>query len=305
MIKELEKKKLIAIVGTNASGKSEVGINAALQFNGEIISADSRQIYKGFDLCSGKISQKEADLVTHHMIDVIDIGTCFSVADYKSQTDAIINDIYNRNHFPFIVGGTGLYVDAVTNGYVFCDEKKDISFSERLQTLSIEELTDLLSPDGFCYLSQNPSDIRNRRRIIRVLEKEHNGLPLKAEVSPQYRVLKIGITWPKDILCCRVKERLEKRIKLGMIDEVKNYLDSGGNPQYLIDLGLEYKYIYWYLQGNYSSMDEFKECMAIAIMRFAKKQMSWFKRDKTIHWLNMSENYMLETYSMIDSFMKS
>jgi tRNA dimethylallyltransferase len=298
-----KKIKVIIILGTNASGKSGIGLNLAQKYNGEIISADSRQIYRNFDLCSGKVTAEEIKQVPHHLIDIIDIGTKFSVADYQKCVYEIVPQITNRQHLPFIVGGTGLYLDSVTQGYVLSFDEEDQNYKEYLYTLSNDELWELLSPKAMNYLSENPSDSKNRRRIIRILEKEHSGLPLYPQNTPRYDVLQIGVTWDKEQLHTRIMERLCLRIEQGMLDEVGDYLRNGGNPAYLESLGLEYKHILWLFQGKYATIDEFKIGMAQAIRRFAKKQMTWFKRDKTIKWLDMTNNYISEASILIDRFL--
>lgn len=297
------KPKVIVILGTNASGKSSIGLELAKKYNGEIISADSRQIYRGFDLCSGKVTPEEASIVPHHMIDILDVGIPFSVADYQEKVYKLIPQIIQRGHIPFIVGGTGLYLDAITQGYVLQYEEKDLSFQEKTNVLSVDELWSLLSPKGVEYLTDNPSDSKNRRRIIRVLEKEYNGIPLDQKNEPRFDVLQIGVTWPKEQLHQRIEERLSMRINQGMIDEVGSYLKNNGNPDYLESLGLEYRYLLWLIQGKYSSVDEFKIEMARAIKRFAKKQMSWFRRDQTITWLTMEDKYIREACKLINNFL--
>ena len=296
--------KVIAVLGTNASGKSGVGLDLAEKYNGEIISADSRQIYKGFDLSSGKITYEEAMRVPHHMIDIIDVGTPFSVADYQKQSYALIPQIAERGHVPFIVGGTGLYIAAVTQGYVISNEQNDPVFEETLNSLSNEELWSRLSPKATEYLSNNPSDAKNRRRIIRVLQKEYSGIPLEPQKKPLFEVLQLGITWPKEQLHKRIEERLSFRIKQGMVEEIFSYLQGGGNPEYLESLGLEYKHSLWLYQGKYASVEEFEIGMAQAIRQFAKNQMTWFKRDKSIIWLDMCSDYIGDASGLIDDFLE-
>jgi tRNA dimethylallyltransferase len=308
--------KVIAIVGTNASGKSSVGIELAKTFNGEIISADSRQIYRGFNLCCGKITPDEAKIVPHHMLDIKDIGEPFSAAAYQSAVYKLIPQIIERSRTPFIVGGTGLYVESVIQGYEFENEfennhtdsdSTDSEFSEfrkKLDGMAIDDLWAMLSADSVNHLSKNPSDSKNKRRIIRFIEKERYGISFEPRKTPKFNGLQIGITWPKEKLHERIDERLSLRIKDGMIDEVKNYLENNGQAEYLENLGLEYKYILWYLQGKYRSPDEFKLEMGRAIKRFAKSQMTWFRRDKSIHWIDMTADYLKQAQSLISDFLE-
>lgn len=297
--------KIIGIVGTNASGKSSMGIELAKRFHGEIISADSRQIYNGFDLCCGKITTEEASMVPHHLLDVKQIGESFSVSDFQKQAYSLIPEIVSRDHIPFIVGGTGLYVSSVVCGYELREESADMALRHQLDQLPIEELKAMLTPEGKAFLESNPSDSKNKRRIIRILEKTAHGEPLAYQNTPRYHALQLGITWPKEILHQRIDQRLESRIEEGMIDEVKAYLDSGGNQEYLYDLGLEYRYILWYLTGKFQSIDEFKLEMARAIKRFAKKQMTWFKRDPSIYWIDMTGDSLGQASALISDFLSN
>lgn len=299
-----DRPKIVAIVGTNASGKSAIGIELAKDFDGEIISADSRQVYKGFDLCCGKVTSEEKQIVPHYLLDVRNIGEPFSVSDFQSMAYDVISQIMQRHKLPFIVGGTGLYVSSVVNGYVLQGKTFDAGFREELDKLDLEELYTRLTPEGKAFLANNPSDRQNKRRVIRVIEKTANGDPLYNENAARYNALQIGVTWPKEILHKRIDERLATRIEQGMIDEIKSYLDDGGNVDYLYNLGLEYRHILWYLTGKYQSIEEFKIEMSQAIKRFAKRQMTWFKRDKTIHWLDMSSDYLGEARSLIAEFLE-
>jgi len=295
--------KIIAVVGTNASGKSAIGIELAKIFNGEIISADSRQVYKGFDLCCGKVTSEEARIVPHHLLDIRNIGEVFSVSDFQQMTYSLIPQILQRGKLPFIVGGTGLYVRSVVNGYILHEEPAETELRDKLNKLPVDELQVMLTLEGRTFLASNPSDLQNKRRIIRVIEKTTHGKPLSYENVARYNVLQLGVTWPKEILHKRIEERLESRISQGMINEVKEYLDKGGNPEFLDDLGLEYRYILWYLTGKIQSIDDFKLEMARAIKRFARRQMTWFKRDNTVHWIDMNSDYITQAKELINEFL--
>lgn len=294
---------IVIISGTNASGKSSLGIDLAQKYNGEIISADSRQIFNGFDLCCGKVSQEERTKIPHHMIDICNIGDSFSVADYQKEVYKLIFQIVQRGKLPFIVGGTGLYIDAVVKGYDFTDEIIDPKFRKSLEAKSLKELQAMLSEPATIHLKKNYSDYNNKRRLIRIIEKEVNGSPLLVKNKPLFDTLQIGVTWPQHLLDKRIDARLETRIKQGMIDEVREYLRNGGNPEHLYSLGLEYKYITWYVEGKYPTIEVFFNEMSKAIKRFAKKQIKWFKRNEAIHWLDMTGNYLEESYNLIDAFL--
>ena len=297
--------RIITIIGTNASGKSSTGIELASKYNGEIISADSRQVYKNFDLCSGKVTAEERKQVFHHLIDICNIGETFTVADFQSKSYNIIPDIIERGKIPFIVGGTGLYINSVVYGYELYDECPNVDLRARLLSKTHEELLNMLPENAKARLKDNPSDYANKRRIIRLIEKIENGEPLGNRYEPRYSVLQIGITWPRDILYSRIEERLTLRIRQGMIEEVMSYLNNGGNSEHLYNLGLEYRHILWYLTGKYSSLDEFHNELSIAIKKFAKRQLTWFRRDKSIHWLNMmDEGYIEQASVLIERFVQ-
>lgn len=296
---------LIVITGTNASGKSTLGIQLAQKFNGEIISADSRQIFKGFDLCCGKVSLEERQTVVHHMLDICSVGDKYSVSDYQSQAYELIEKIYNAGKIPFIVGGTGLYIDAVVKGYDFKNEIKTDSNQAELENKSVSDLQRMLSPATYAQLSSNHSDFHNKRRLIRAIIKEKNGISIVPNNHPLKNVLQLGVTWPKEILYKRIDDRLATRIEQGMLSEVEDYLKNGGNPKNLYDLGLEYKYITWFLEGRYKNIDEFSSEMSKAIKRFAKRQMTWFKKNPSIKWIDMTNNPLLESTILIEEFLSA
>lgn len=295
--------KIIAVVGTNASGKSTLAIQLAQKYNGEIISADSRQVYRGFDLCCGKVTQEERETIPHHLLDVCDIGDSYSVTDYQKAVYAIIPEILERGRLPIIVGGTGLYISSVVNGYEFKDESLDLTYRKELEAKSLAELQQMLPLDVLSRLRENASDFNNKRRIIRTLERLKNGEDLASHNNPRYHTLQMGLAWKRELLNQRIDERLQKRIDNGMLEEVRQYLDEGNPPEVLCNLGLEYRYITWYLTGRYSSFDEFYEELSREIKKFAKRQLTWFNRDRSIHWLDMEQDGFLQACELIESFL--
>ena len=298
-----ERPKIIVIVGTNASGKSALGIELATKYNGEIISADSRQIYKGFDLCCGKVTKEEREAVPHHLLDVCQIGEPYSAADYQKDVYAVVPQIMQRGHIPFIVGGTGLYISSVVYGYTFKEEAFDEAFRKELEGKTLEELQEMLPAEGLAYLKNNHSDANNKRRVIRVLERIRNGEDLQPHNNPWFLALQLGVRWEKEILERRIDERLSLRLDQGMIEEVRQYLSDGGSPEHLCRLGLEYRYIAWYLSGKYGSFETFYNELSHAIKQFAKRQVTWFKRDQSIHWLDMQSDPAAQASQLIDSFL--
>ena len=292
----------MAIVGTNASGKSALGVAVALRFGGEIISADSRQVYRGLDIGTGKLTRDEMQGISHHLIDVMDLGTRYSVADFQKSAYGLIDEITARGRLPVIVGGTGLYVRSVVDGYQLTRARPDLALRDRLELLTDEELhrrLTELAPDAATTI-----DPRNRRRIIRAVEIREQGFPFKTSHvnAPQYRFCQLGLTWPRDVLRERIRSRLRKRFDEGMIGEVRDLLDEGVSFSRLEALGLEYRFVARYLQGGYASEEELFDELSRAIYRFAMRQLAWFRRDKSIVWLDHTADYQQQAFGLIESF---
>ncbi len=291
--------KLIVIEGTNASGKSSLGVELAKKYNGEIISADSRQVYRRLDLGSGKITPEEMDGVPHHLLDVRSPGEFFSMADFQKLAYAAIDDILSRGRQPFLVGGTGLYVDAVADGYILSDKEPDAALREHLETFETPELYRMLREK----LPDTDIDPRNRHRVMRALERLAADDYRPGRKEPRYELLKLGVTWPREILKQRIDERLERRLRQGMTDEVRAMLDDGVSEVFLTKLGLEYKYLTWYLTGK-MGYEQMVEELGSAIKRFAKRQMTWFRKDGRIVWLDMAGDPVAQASALIEAFLK-
>ena len=289
--------RLIVIEGTNASGKSSLGAGLAARFGGEIVSADSRQVYRRLDLGSGKITPEEMLGVPHHLLDIRDPGDFFSMAEFQRLAFEAIDGILSRGNLPFLVGGTGLYVDAVADGYELSDISPDHSLRAHLETFETPALYEMLKEK----LPDTEIDPRNRHRVMRALERLEAGDYHPGRKSPRYQSLKLGVTWPREILKKRIDERLEKRLDEGMVDEVRALLEEGVSEEFMVKLGLEYKYLTWYLTGKIG-YEQMKEELGNAIKKFAKRQMTWFRRDTDIHWLDMSKDPAAEAAGLIESF---
>ena len=289
--------RLIVIEGTNASGKSSLGVELASRFGGEIISADSRQVYRHLDLGSGKITPEEMKGVPHHLLDVRDPGEFFSMADFQRLAYEAIDGILSRGRVPFLVGGTGLYVDAVADGYELSDISPDHELRAQLETLDTPALYEMLKE----WLPDTDIDPRNRHRVMRALERLAADDYHPGRKTPRFELLKLGVTWPREILKQRIDERLEKRLEAGMVDEVRALLEAGVSEEFLVKLGLEYKYLTWYLTGRIG-YEQMKEELGNAIKKFAKRQMTWFRRDPRIRWIDMSKNPAAEASGLIEAF---
>jgi len=292
--------RMIVIEGTNASGKSSLGVELALRFQGEIVSADSRQVYERLDLGSGKITEAETRGVPHHLLNVRQPGEFFSMADFQRLSYCAIDGILARGHLPFLVGGTGLYVDAVADGYVLSDQAPDHALRARLETLDTPALYERLKAQ----LPDTEIDPRNRHRVMRALERLAADDYHPGRKEPRYELLKLGVTWPRETLKRRIDERLTARLEAGMVQEVQALLDEGISEEFLVKLGLEYKYLTWYLTGKIG-YDQMVEELGNAIKKFAKRQMTWFRRDPRIHWLEMEKDPVAEATGLIEDFLRA
>ena len=296
----MSKPKVVAVVGTNASGKSALGIRLAKQFDGEIISADSRQVFRGLDLGSGKVTTEEMQGVPHYLIDVREPGEFFSMADFQKMSYEKIDEIRARNHLPMIVGGTGLYVDSVLDGYLLSDKEPDLAYRAELEKLT--------TPALYAKLVTLVPDVdvekNNRNRVMRMLERIHDGDNAVPSKQARYDSLRLGVSWERDVLAKRIDERLEMRLEQGMIEEVQGLLDAGASRDFLLGLGLEYRYITQYLIGEIPDRDDMLTQLAHAIKKFAKRQMTWFRRNPDIVWLDMQGDAYAQACDEIEKFLK-
>ena len=290
--------KLIVIAGTNASGKSGLGVELASRYGGEVVSADSRQVFRGLDLGSGKIMPQEMRGVPHHLIDVCQPGDFFSMADFQRLAYAAIDGIQARGKLPFLVGGTGLYVDAVAEGYELSDRAPDLALRAELETHTTPELYQMLQEK----LPGTEIDPRNRNRVMRALERLAADDYHPGKRQPRYEVLKLGVSWDRETLKQRIDERLERRLRDGMMQEVQGLLDAGVSRAFLMKLGLEYRYLTRYLDGELTYEQMVLE-LGNAIKKFAKRQVTWFKKDPAIHWLDMRADPVAQAAALIDRFL--
>ena len=293
------KPKLVVIEGTNASGKSGLGVALAAHYGGEVVSADSRQVFRGLDLGSGKITPEEMQGVRHHLIDVAEPNEFFSMHDFQRLAYEAVDDVRARGRTPFLVGGTGLYVASVTDGYVMSDTEPDLEYRAYLEPMNTPKLYEMLRE----LRPEMEIDEKNRNRVMRQLEKIHDGDDHSAPNAPRYDCLKLGVTWPRPVLRARIDERLDRRLEQGMIEEVQGLLDRGASVEFLKKLGLEYRFITQYLIGEIPDGNEMVELLRTAIKQFAKRQTPWFRRDKDIQWLDMAGDPFAEACEKIDRFL--
>jgi tRNA dimethylallyltransferase len=285
------KYNLITILGHTAAGKTSVATNLASRINGEIISGDSRQVYRGMDLGTGKDLEDyivEGKEIPYHLIDIADPGYEYNVYEFQHDFFKAFGDIVNRGAFPVLCGGTGLYVESVIRGYDLPYVPANEELRATLKSRSLEELTDILKSYRELH---NTSDTETIRRAIRAIEIEEylkNNPPKESEKLPAINSLIIGVKYNREVRRQRITERLKQRIEEGMIEEVKGLIDSGVDPDKLIYYGLEYKYLTLHVMGELSKEEMFDK-LNIAIHQFAKRQMTWFRRMERngikINWL--------------------
>ncbi|MBM3206366.1 MAG: tRNA (adenosine(37)-N6)-dimethylallyltransferase MiaA [Candidatus Staskawiczbacteria bacterium] len=291
--------KLIVILGPTASGKSDLAVKLAKKFNGEIVSADSRQVYRGLNIGSGKITKKEMQGVQHHLLNVANPKKRFSVARFQKLAQKIIKDIHKRSCVPFLVGGTGFYIQSVVDGINIPKVKANPELRKKLSKKSVSQLFSILKkidPNRAEKIDKN-----NPHRLIRAIEivmTTKKPVPvLKSKKT--FSTLEIGINRPQSILKKLIRTRLIKRLNQGMITEVRKLHRLGVSYKRLEELGLEYKYIAQYLQEKIT-YQEMVANLQKSIEQFAKRQMTWFKRNKQIHWIKnkkSAENLIKEFIS--------
>jgi tRNA dimethylallyltransferase len=286
------KPKLIVILGPNASGKTGLSIYLAklikpgfMGYKGaEIISADSRQIYKGLNLGTGKITRKEMSDIPHHLLSVSFPKKIFTVADYQKLGKTAIQKILDQNKLPIICGGTGLYIDSLIYDYDLPKTEPDFALRKELEKRTTEALfRELQKRDPQRAKNIDP---KNKRRLIRALEIViKSGKPIsKLKKHYSYDLLKIGVARSPEELKKRIAKRLNDRLSQGMVTEVKKLHNKGLSWKRMEELGLEYRYISRYLREELS-YDKMKEELRNEIIKYAKRQMTWFKKDKTIYWV--------------------
>lgn len=296
----INKPKLIAIVGPTAVGKSSLGIKLAKQFDGEIVSADSRQVYKKMNLGTGKVTLEEQKEVPHFLLNVVSPKEQFNVVKFQKLAVQRMQEIIQRNKIPFFVGGSPYHIYSVVEGWQFPPVKPKPELREKLRQKSASELYKMLQeldPE-----QAEEEDPHNKRRLIRKIEiaKELGHVP-DLKKKPLFNSLLIGLKMPRKKIKERIKERLEKRFNKGMIEEVKNLHEKEGvSWKRLEDFGLEYRWIARYLQDKIKKQ-KMKEKLQKDIEHFARRQMTWFKKDDRIHWAKSDQ----QAKQLVENFINS
>lgn len=305
MNSEAPNTKLLVLVGPTAVGKTALSIALAKRFGAEIISGDSMQVYRGMDIGTAKISPQEMEGIPHYLIDTHDPDEPFSVSDFQQQAEQAIRHIHSKGKLPFVVGGTGLYIEALCYDFQFTEAGSDESFRQQhaqiVHQFGNKALHDKLrdiDPESAGRL--HPNDVR---RVIRALEVFHmTGITLSNHLRdqkkiPRYDVCLIGLTMDRKLLYERIEERIDHMIEQGLVQEVQKLIDQGYKPSLVSMQGLGYKEIVWYLSGL-CSMHESVRLLKRNTRHFAKRQLSWFRHMKAIHWVDVSK-----TQNFNDHFM--
>lgn len=301
-----EKPPIIVVLGPTASGKSSLGIALAHHFHGEIVSADSRQVYRGLDIGTAKVTLSEQALVPHHLLDIVEPNATYTVSQFQHDAIAAINTILTRQLLPFLVGGSPHYIQAVIDNL---DIPKVAPQPELRTQLEQRPLSDLLTelqvrdPKSFAGIDHN-----NPRRVIRALEVcITTGKPFSEQrrrANPLYRSLLLGIQWPRELLYKRIDARVDERMQQGMVQEVQGLLDMGVQHERLEALGLEYRFVSRWLRGDFTSEDQMVERLKYAIHDFTRRQLTWFRRDTRILWLDGNNTTMVqEAKSIVENFL--
>jgi tRNA dimethylallyltransferase len=281
------KPPLIVILGPTASGKSGLAIALAQRFRGEIVSADSRQVYRGLNIGTAKVTPQEQASVPHHLLDVADVEEIYTVSQFQKQAIEAINGILARGHLPFLVGGSPHYIQAVVDHLAIPAVPPQPGLRAQLEARPLADLLaqlEQLDPQAAASIDRN-----NPRRVMRALEVcLVTGQPFSAQrrmQEPLYRSLLLGLSWPRDVLYTRIDARVDERMQQGMVQEVRDLLAAGVSHERLEALGLEYRYISRWLRGEFADEAEMVQRLKYAIHDFTRRQLTWFRKDRRIVWI--------------------
>lgn len=307
----MSKIPLVVVAGPTASGKTGLAIDIANYVGGEIVSADSMQIYKYMNIGSAKPTQEERAKAVHHMIDFLEPDAEFSVADYTEMAHKVIADIYERGKIPIMAGGTGLYINSVVNDVTFGEMDTDYELRESLRKTAEEKGSEYLLHmlSEFDEVSAKRLHPNNLRRIIRAIEfYKITGKPISEhqeetkKTQSRYNPLMLCVNWDREELYDRINRRVDMMMDEGLLDEVKRLMDMGYTKDLNSMQGIGYKEVMDYFDGK-ASLEETVEIIKQSSRRYAKRQLTWFRRDERIHYVS-SENPFEEAKLLIDDFLR-
>lgn len=296
---------LIVVLGPTASGKSSLGIILAQRFRGAIVSADSRQVYRGLDIGTAKVTAAERALVPHYLLDVTDPENTYTVSEFQHDAIAAIHAILTHGLLPFLVGGSPHYIQAVVDNLDIPEVPPQPELRKHLEqrplTDLLEQLTEL-DPQSAATIDRN-----NSRRVIRALEVcLVTGKPFSQQrrlKAPLYRSLLLGIQWPRDVLYRRIDARVDERMQQGMVSEVASLLEQGITHERLEALGLEYRFVSRWLRGEYASEAEMVQRLKYAIHDFTRRQLTWFRKEQRIIWLEGGDSMIEQAERLTQDFL--
>jgi tRNA dimethylallyltransferase len=300
----MKKAKIIIVLGQTAAGKSELAVRLAKKFNGEVISADSRQVYKGLDVGTHKITRKEMMGVAHHLLDVADPKKNFSVAQYKKLAERKIDEVLKRKKVPIVCGGTGFYIEAIVDNVIYPEHKPDKKLRKLLENKNVVDLFKILQK--LDPIKARNIDRHNPRRLIRAIEisKQAGKVPkIKKTGRRGWDILEIGLFPHQEILKAKIKYRFVRDLEK-IISEVKKLHQKGLSWKRMKELGLYYALTSLYLQKK-ASREEMIRKTSNALWQYAKRQRTWFKRDKRIQWFDPNKkNDLKKINSVVNKFLK-
>jgi tRNA dimethylallyltransferase len=302
---DTKKAALVVILGPTASGKSALGIALAQHFNGEIVSADSRQVYRGMDIGTAKVTPAEQALVPHHLLDIADPQNMYTVAQFQHDAIGAINDILARGRQPFLVGGSAHYIQAVVDNLDIPHVPPQPELRMELETRPLTELLaqlEELDPQSATTIDRN-----NPRRIQRALEVcLVTGKPFSEQRGMNnalYNPLLLGIQWPRDVLYRRIDTRIDERMKQGLVQEVETLLANGLGHERLEAMGLEYRFVSRWLRGEFTNEADMIQRLKYATHGFVRRQLTWFRKDQRILWVEGGDNIEQEAETKVSIFM--
>jgi len=302
-------RRVVAIVGPTAVGKTALSLELAARFDGEIVSADSRQIYCGMDIGTAKVTGDERARVKHHLIDVVRPDESLTLAQFRDMATAALNDIWSCGRLPFLVGGTGLYVRALLEGWAVPEVPPNEALRKRLYARAEREGAESLHREleEIDPGAAEAIDARNVRRVVRALEvcietgRRISGLQTRED--PNYATLWLGLTMPRTRLYSRIDERVDRMVDTGLVDEVRGLLEQGYSQDMPAMSGLGYRQIAAYLQGA-CTLDEAVVLIKRQTRRFVRQQYNWFRLDDSrIHWLDASDDSQPQAEALVTRFL--
>jgi tRNA dimethylallyltransferase len=288
-----ERKKIVAVVGPTASGKTSLGIHLASQLGGEVISADSRQIYTDLNIGTEKVTKEEMNGVPHHLLDIAAPMQTVSVLEYSTLAEKALEEIWSNGHIPFVVGGSGFYTDTLLRGITLPEVLPNPTLRAKLENTSLEELLkDLEEKDLDTF---NRIDKENKRRVVRALEivDTLGTVPKPEKKELDFDVLWIGLQVSREEIQKKIEDRFNETLEKGLVEEVQGLLEKGVTHERLFELGLEYRAVSLFLQGKIDREEMIEQCK-LEVFKYAKRQERWFKRNKDIEWFSPTDREVIE-----------